>query len=84
MQSTPPVETWLYPDSRGLYCAAGDFYIDPHVAVERAVITHGHADHARPGHGHVMATPETSRIMQVRMGANAAGEFQAQQLGQQI
>ncbi|MEM9356881.1 MAG: ligase-associated DNA damage response exonuclease [Pseudomonadota bacterium] len=84
MQSTPSVETWLYPDSRGLYCAAGDFYVDPHVAVERAVITHGHADHARPGHGHVMATPETSRIMQVRMGANSAGEFQAQQLGQKI
>jgi len=36
-------------DSRGLYCAAGNFYIDPWMPVERAVITHAHADRARPG-----------------------------------
>jgi putative mRNA 3-end processing factor len=33
----------------GLYCAAGDFYIDPWSAVDRALITHAHGDHARPG-----------------------------------
>ena len=52
----------------GLYCAAGDFYIDPVRPVARAVITHGHADHARSGHGVVYATPETIAIMAVRYG----------------
>lgn len=78
------IETWLYPAERGLYCAAGDFYIDPHRAVERAIITHGHADHARPGHDHVLATPETARIMQVRLGDGAAGGFQAAPLGEPV
>lgn len=52
----------------GLYCAAGDFYIDPTRPVGRAVITHGHSDHARSGHGTVYATPETLDIMAVRYG----------------
>ena len=47
----------------GLYCAPADAYIDPHDAVARAIITHGHADHARAGHGAVWATPETLAIM---------------------
>ncbi|MEM9227647.1 MAG: DNA ligase-associated DEXH box helicase, partial [Verrucomicrobiota bacterium] len=34
---------------QGLYCPAGDFYIDPWRPVERAVVTHAHSDHARPG-----------------------------------
>ena len=75
------VEHWLYPDKNGLYCAAGDFYVDPHRPVPRAVITHGHADHARRGHGHVIATPETVRIMQVRLGHDAAGTFQPLEYG---
>lgn len=71
------VATWLYPAERGLYCQPGDFYIDPHRAVDRAVITHGHSDHARPGHAHVMASEETIAIMKVRYGGdNAAGSFQ--------
>jgi len=53
----------------GLYCPAGDFFIDPVRASPRALITHGHADHARPGHGTVMATRETLAIMQLRYGA---------------
>lgn len=40
---------------QGLYCAAGDFFIDPWRPVERALITHGHADHARPGHRRYLA-----------------------------
>ena len=78
------IESWLYPAERGLYCAAGDFYIDPHLPVERAVVTHGHADHARPGHSHVLATPETVRVMQVRLGEDAAGRFQALGYGETI
>ena len=58
--------SWLYPTARGLYCEPGDFYIDPAVAVPRAVITHGHGDHARPGHSNALATPETLAIMRTR------------------
>ncbi len=52
----------------GLFCPAGDFYVDPLRPVERAIITHGHSDHARPGHKHVLATPETLAIMALRLG----------------
>ena len=76
-------ETWLYPTPAGLYCAPGGFYIDPHQAVDRAVITHGHSDHARPGHDAVLATPETIAIMRVRMGANAAGSLEGLAIGEQ-
>lgn len=58
--------SWLYPTPRGLYCEPGDFYVDPAVAVTRAVITHGHGDHARPGHKNALATPETLAIMRAR------------------
>jgi putative mRNA 3-end processing factor len=58
--------SWLYPTPRGLYCEPGDFYVDPAVAVARAVITHGHGDHARPGHRNALATPETLAIMRNR------------------
>lgn len=54
----------------GLYCPAGDFYIDPVRKVARAIITHGHADHARAGHGSVLATAETLAIMAARYGQN--------------
>lgn len=50
----------------GLYCVPADVYIDPHGAVDRAIITHGHADHARSGHSTVFATPETLAIMAMR------------------
>jgi putative mRNA 3-end processing factor len=75
------VATWLYPAERGLYCEPGDFYIDPHRAVDRAVVTHGHGDHARPGHAAVLATAETIAIMKVRYGENSAGAFEAAALG---
>ena len=61
-------EALLCPKPEGLYCPPGDFFIDPVRPVERAVITHGHADHARAGHGVVVATPETLQIMAVRYG----------------
>jgi putative mRNA 3-end processing factor len=56
----------------GLYCPSGDFHIDPVRPVARAVITHGHSDHARAGHGTVLATPETLAIMAARYGADFA------------
>ena len=53
---------------QGLYCPPGDFYIDPWRKVERAVITHAHADHARPGHAHYLATAVSEGLLRSRLG----------------
>ena len=66
-------QSLLCPRPEGLYCAPGDFYIDPVRPVDRAVITHGHSDHARAGHGVAVATPATLAIMDVRYGPDFAG-----------
>jgi putative mRNA 3-end processing factor len=52
----------------GLYCPAGDFHIDPWRPVERAVITHAHADHARRGHGQVLAAAPSEGVLRARLG----------------
>jgi len=52
----------------GLYCPPGDFYIDPWRPVERAVITHAHADHARGGHAHYLAAARGEGILRARLG----------------
>ncbi len=72
----PHPETWLKVLPDGLYCEPGDFFIDPVRPVPRAIITHAHADHARPGHDAVLASPETLALMDVRMGAGRAGAVQ--------
>ena len=77
-------ESLLCPAPAGLYCPPGDFYIDPVQPVDRAVITHGHADHARAGHGAVLATPETLAIMAERYGAEFAGATEAAAYGQTV
>lgn len=59
---------WIKIDRNGLYCAPLDAYIDPIYPVHRAVITHAHADHARAGHGEVVATEQTLDIMRIRYG----------------
>src|SRR3546814_7623238 len=74
-------ETWLRVMPQGLYCAPGDFYIDPHRPVSRAVITHGHGDHARPGNAAVLTTPGTAAIMGARLGDEAAGTIEALNYG---
>ncbi|MCR9108651.1 ligase-associated DNA damage response exonuclease [Marivita sp. XM-24bin2] len=53
---------------RGIYCPAGDFYIDPWRPVDRALITHGHADHARPGHRRYLCTDACAPVMRHRLG----------------
>src|SRR5579872_608435 len=73
-------ETWLHVRPEGLYCVPGDFFIDPVRPVERAVITHGHSDHARPGNAHVLATRGTLAIMAARFG-DAMGPSQALDYG---
>ena len=67
----------LHPRPEGLYCPPGDFFIDPVRPVARALTTHGHSDHARSGHGTVLATRETLDIMALRYGAEFAGATQA-------
>ena len=57
---------WLTIKPEGLYCIPGKFYIDPYFPVDHALITHGHSDHARFGHEHVLATQETLAIMNAR------------------
>lgn len=88
MRHTPmvdhPFERWLYPTEAGLFCEPGGFHIDPHRPVERAVITHGHSDHARSGHGAVLASGETIEIMHTRLGAACAGTFQSEPMGQTV
>ncbi|MGF1464374.1 MAG: ligase-associated DNA damage response exonuclease [Maricaulaceae bacterium] len=74
----------LHPRPEGLYCPPGDFFIDPVRAVDRAVITHGHADHARAGHGAVLATPETLAIMASRYGEDFTANRQAARYGETV
>lgn len=75
MASSLPFESWLKPGPSGLHCVPGDFHVDPSGPVPRAVITHGHSDHARPGHDAVLATADTLAIMRLRLGA--LGQTQA-------
>jgi putative mRNA 3-end processing factor len=74
----------LCPKPEGLYCAPGDFYIDPTRPVARAVITHGHSDHARAGHGTVLATAATLDIMRERHGPDFAESMQAADYGEAV
>jgi putative mRNA 3-end processing factor len=66
----------------GLYCPAGNFHIDPIRPVRRALITHAHSDHARSGHGAVLATQHTLALMEIRYGEAFAGLRQSAVFGQ--
>ena len=56
--------------SEGLYCPAGDFYIDPRGQVERALVTHAHSDHARSGHAHYLVSQTCLPLLKLRLGQN--------------
>ena len=77
-------EDILMPTPAGLCCKPGGFHIDPTRIVERALITHAHSDHARAGHGAVLATQETLDLMRLRYGENFAGSTQAIGYGESI
>jgi putative mRNA 3-end processing factor len=77
-------EDLLTPTRAGLCCPRGGFHIDPVRAVDKAVITHGHSDHARPGHGAVLATRETLDLMRLRYGDDFAGTAQAVRYGETL
>ncbi len=64
-----PLGDWIEPKPEGIYVPAADAWVDPSRPVPRALVTHGHADHARGGHGEVHAIAETLAIMGVRYGA---------------
>jgi putative mRNA 3-end processing factor len=68
----------------GLCCKLGSFHIDPTRPVERALITHAHSDHARAGHGAVLATQETLDLMRLRYGEEFAGTTQAICYGESV
>src|SRR5215207_2723058 len=77
-------EDILLPTPSGVCCKPGGFYIDPTRPVDKALITHGHSDHARAGHGKVLATQETLDIMRLRYGENFAGSVQAIRYGETV
>lgn len=60
--------SWIEPFPEGIYVKPADAWVDPSQPKARALVTHGHADHARGGHGQVWATPETLGIMGIRCG----------------
>ena len=57
---------WIRPEPHGIHIVPADCWVDPSRAVDRALVTHGHADHARGGHGQTVATPATLAIMKLR------------------
>jgi putative mRNA 3-end processing factor len=77
-------EDLLLPTPAGVCCKLGGFHIDPTRPVDKAVITHGHSDHARAGHGAVLATQETLDLMRLRYGESFAGSTQAIRYGESV
>jgi putative mRNA 3-end processing factor len=82
--SAPRPESWIRTTPAGLYVEPGGFHIDPMRMVDRAVITHGHGDHARPGNDKVLATAETLAIMRARLGERAGKSLQALRYGETL
>lgn len=72
----PRPDQWIRVQPEGLFVVAGGFHVDPARPVERALVTHGHSDHARPGNAAVLATPETLAIMRARYGDAAGAALQ--------
>jgi putative mRNA 3-end processing factor len=77
-------KNWMQTRPEGLYCSPAEAYIDPIRPVARAIITHGHADHARAGHGEVWATPQTHAIMEIRYGVDNCQEKHLLEYGEAI
>lgn len=75
---------WLERRPEGLFVRPGGFFLDPVRSVPLAVVSHGHSDHARPGHGEVIATPETCAIMEARYGREAFGRLRPLPTGEVV
>jgi putative mRNA 3-end processing factor len=66
--------SWIESHPEGIYVRPADAWIDPSQPKPRALVTHGHSDHARGGHQSVLATPETLAIMECRYGPQSGGQ----------
>ena len=66
--------SWIKACPEGIYVRPADAWIDPSQPKPKALVTHGHSDHARGGHGSVLATPETLAIMETRYGPQPGGQ----------
>jgi putative mRNA 3-end processing factor len=77
-------EELLKSTPAGLCCPPGDFHVDPLRPVARALITHAHSDHARAGHGAVLATPETIDLMRLRYGERFTASTQVARYGEPV
>lgn len=66
----------------GLFCRVGGFFIDPVGRVDRAVVTHGHSDHARPGMNNYLCTSQSESILRQRLGRDIS--IQTLDYGQKI
>ncbi len=80
----PNPAAWLKVLPQGLFCEPGGFFIDPTRPVDRAVVTHAHSDHARPGHAAVLASADTLALMAARLGEGAGRSTQALGWGEAI
>jgi putative mRNA 3-end processing factor len=65
------MEPLLQSTSHGMYCAAGDFYVDPRTPVARAVVTHAHSDHARWGCKNYLAAQSSEHLLRMRMSPDS-------------
>ncbi len=74
----------LHLTPEGLFCPEANAHVDPVRRVPRAIITHAHSDHARAGHGAVLATEETLDIMALRYGEGFCGQRQTLSYGQRL
>src|ERR1700704_3093500 len=72
--ASPPSSDLVVERPEGLYCPPGDFYIDPWRPVDRAVITHAHGDHARPGSGAYLGAKAGLPVLRTRLGEDASIE----------
>jgi putative mRNA 3-end processing factor len=79
---SPEAEKWIQIRPEGIYIQPADTYLDPLKPVKRAVISHGHADHARTGNHEVSATAETLEILKVRYGKAAGQSLVARATGE--
>ncbi len=66
--------SWIHAGTHGIYVGPADCWIDPVNPVATALVTHGHADHARGGHVRTLATPETLAIMALRYGTGEGAQ----------
>ena len=74
-------DDWITVRPEGLYCVPGDFYIDPWRPVERALLTHGHGDHARPGSRHYVAVRQANDLQPPREASRELVILAAARLG---